>query len=96
VVLPKESSCTGICRQSPDFYIRVGQQQTKELSACITGGTGHGCSYSHSHEYAMHDNFMHASVSDHEYAVRLGVDGSGKSRLSNRLIAQPERQSGLP
>jgi hypothetical protein len=44
----------------------MGKQQAEELSACITSGACHRSPYSHPHEYAIVDNFMHIGISKPE------------------------------
>ena len=73
VVLPKESSRTGTCCQCANFYFRMAKQQTEKLSACITCGPCHSYPYRHSHEYAMHDNFMHVRVSRFDAVIPVSL-----------------------
>jgi hypothetical protein len=64
MVLAEQRSSTGTCGQSANFHSRVRKQQPEELSACITCSACYCNPYSHSHEYAINDNFMHNSVSE--------------------------------
>jgi hypothetical protein len=59
VMLAQECSGIGACRQRPNLHVRMCEQQPEQLSARISGGTRHGNSDSHLHEYAMRSNSMH-------------------------------------
>jgi hypothetical protein len=63
VVLTEERSGIGACRYGSNLHLGMAKQQAEELSARITSGTRHRSPYGHSHEYAIHDNFMHMGVS---------------------------------
>jgi hypothetical protein len=79
VMLAQE--CSRICarRHRPNLHLGMGEQQSKQLSARIAGGTRHGNPYNHLHEYAMLHNFMHF-VSRGSARLRFGVRHFAENR----------------
>jgi hypothetical protein len=63
MVLAEKCSRVAACSNRPNLHNWMREQQPEKLSACITCGASHRGPYSHPHEYAIVDNFMHISVS---------------------------------
>jgi hypothetical protein len=59
MVLAQDRSGVGARRHSPNLHLGMPEQQPEQLSACIASGARYGSPHSHSHEYAIVNNFMH-------------------------------------
>ena len=57
-------------RSEPQFPLPSAEQQPEQLSACITCSACYRNPYSHPHEYATDDNFMHNEFQSRAIALR--------------------------